>query len=388
MTYKAAAAVAGLLLGSTPAWAQDAPAAPAPVVLAPAFAGPLGNNPNPLSVDLGSDFGRIYITGVVSGIGSTQSHAIPGDDKSFADVDNAHVYIQKVDGTLQFLVQAGYYSFPALGFPYFRSATATDSGYGPVPQAWVKIAPTSNFSIQAGILPTLIGAEGIYTYQNINIDRGLLWGQENIFNRGVQANLTLGKLSLSVSLNDGFFSGKYNWVTGLASYAIDGSNTIAFVAGGATSKKYKATFATPTVLNNSSIYNIIYTYTKGPVMIQPYFQYTHIPTLPGIGTGTADTYSGAILARYNVSEHFSLPVRFEYIDSTGSFARNSPSLLYGPGSNAFSFTITPTFTYKVFFARAEFNIVKASSITPGFGFGSSGNERSQTRGLIEIGAVF
>ena len=389
MTIRAIGAAAfAALLGASPALAEDAPAAPPPVVLAPAFAGPLGNNPNPFSVDLGKDIGKIYITGVVSGIGSTQSHAIPGDDTSLADVDNAHVYIQKVDGVVQFLVQAGYYSFPSIGFPYIRSATNTDSSFGPVPQAWIKIAPSSTFSIQAGLLPTLIGAEGVYSYQNINIDRGLLWGQENVINRGVQANLALGKLSLSLSLNDGFFSGKYNWLTGSAAYAIDGSNTLAFVAGGSFSTRYKSTFATPVLLNNSAIYNIIYTYTKGPLMIQPYAQYTHVRALPLLGTPSASTYSGAVLARYNLTDHFSLPVRFEYISTSGDVASGTPSLLYGPGSKAFTFTITPTFTYSVFFARAEFNVVSASSITPGFAFGSAGTEKSQVRGLIEIGAVF
>ncbi len=383
---------AATLFGTTAAIAQEAPAAPAaaaapaPPVLAPAFAGPLAQNPNPLNFDLG-DFGKIYVSGVVSGIGSTQSHHIPGDDKSFVDIDNAHVYIQKVDGVFQFLVQAGFYSFPSIGFPYLKAGTTTDNVFGPVPQAWIKIAPTSNFNIQAGILPTLIGAEGIYTYQNMNIDRGLLWGQENVFNRGVQANLTLGKLALSLSLNDGFFSGKYNWVTGSAAYTIDGSNTIAFVAGGSTKKSYKSSFATNPIYNNSSIYNIIYTYTSGPVMIQPYFQYTHIPSLPLLGTGTADTYSGALLARYNFTPNFSIPVRFEYIDTKGKQA-NSPNLLYGVGSNAFTFSITPTFTYKALFARAEFNVVKASHTTTGSAFGDFGNNRSQARGLAEIGFIF
>ena len=42
------------------------------------------------------------------------------------------------------------------------------------------------------------------------------------------------------------------------------------------------TLATP-VQNNGSIYNVIYTYTKGPWIIQPYFQYTDVPTNPSVG---------------------------------------------------------------------------------------------------------
>ena len=397
MTFNRVAVGVAAILGATaPVFAQEAPApaapaaeaaAPAGPTLAPAYAGPLAQNAKPLSVDLGADFGKIYVSGVVSGFGSTQSHPIAGDDKSLADLDNAHIYIQKVDGVFQFLVQTGFYSFPSIGFPYLKVGNTTKHTFGYVPQAFVKIAPTSNFSIQAGLLPTMIGAEGIYTYQNMNIDRGLLWGQENIINRGVQANLALGKLALSLSLNDGFFSGKYNWLTGSATYTIDSSNTLAFVAGGSLKKSYKSSFATNPVYNNSSIYNIIYTYTSGPVMIQPYFQYTHIPSLALLGTSPADTYSGAVLARYNFTSNFSIPVRFEYIDTKGA-AATAPNLLYGVGSNAFTFTITPTVTYKMLFARAEFNVVKAGSVTPGSGFGLAGTNKSQTRGLVEVGFIF
>ncbi len=393
---RVAAGFAAVIAITAPAAAQVAPAAdaaaapaaaPAGPSLAPAYSGPLAQNANPISLDLGDGFGKIYVSGILSGVGSTQSHPIFGDDKSFADIDNAHIYIQKVDGVFQFLVQAGAYSFPSIGFPYLKVGNTTKHTFGYVPQAFIKIAPSSNFSIQAGLLPTLIGAEGIYTYQNMNIDRGLLWGQENIINRGVQANLTLGKVALSLSLNDGFFSGKYNWLTGSAAYTIDASNTLAFVAGGSFKKSYKSTFATNPVYNNSSIYNIIYTYSSGPMMIQPYFQYTHIPSLPLLGTTSADTYSGAVLARYNLTSYFSVPVRFEYIDTKGA-AATAPNLLYGVGSNAFTFTITPTFTYKMLFARAEFNIVKAGSVAAGSGFGSFGTNKSQTRGLVEVGFIF
>ena len=35
--------------------------------------------------------------------------------------------------------------------------------------------------------------------------------------------------------------------------------------------------------NNGSIYNVIYTYTKGSWIVQPYFQYTNVPTNAKIG---------------------------------------------------------------------------------------------------------
>lgn len=377
-----------LALAAAPARAEDAPATPpAPPALSPALAGPLAYNPNPLSVDVPS-IGKIYITGIGSGLVGIQSNSTPGVRPGFADVSNAQVIIQKADGVFQFLVQAGLYNQETLGTPFVRSTSFTDATYGPVPQAWAKIAPSANFNVQVGILPTLIGLETPFTFQNLNIDRGILWGQENVLTRGVQTNLTVGKFAFSLALTDGFFSGKYNWLSGAATYNFNSSNILTLVAGGALTKNYKSTFATPVFQNNSSIYNIIYTYTKGPIFIQPYFQYTHVPSLPLLGTSSADSYSGAVLARYTVSPSFSVPVRFEYISTTGSLARNSPSLIYGPGSKAFTFTITPTYTWKQFFVRPEFSIVSASGVTPGFGFDRDGLARSQARGRLEFGVIF
>lgn len=82
--------------------------------------------------------------------------------------------------------------------------------------------------------------------------------------------------------------------------------------------------------------------------------------------------------------------RVEYIDSSGkgdSLAQ-SANLLFGPGSNAFSFTITPTFQYQIFYARAEWSIVTAGSTVPGFAFGPTGRSTSQDRFAVEAGVLF
>src|SRR5215470_12524963 len=156
----------------------------------------------------------------------------------------------------------------------------------------------------------------------------------------------------------------------------------------------KATLATPLFQNNSTYMTLVYTYNSAPWTITPYFQYTHLPAASSIGASTsASTYGGAILANYTFGEDtplsgFSLPLRFEYISSTGSLASGSPNLLYGPGSNAWSVTLTPTYQYKIFFARAEFSHVGANSTTPGLVFGPSGTNTTQTRGMLEVGILF
>jgi hypothetical protein len=159
-------------------------------------------------------------------------------------------------------------------------------------------------------------------------------------------------------------------------------------------QRRKSTLATPLFQNNETMLNLIYTYNTTPFTITPYFQFTHVPAASSLGAFTAaSTYGGAILANYSFGDEsslpgFSVPLRFEYIASTGTLANGAPNLLYGPGSNAWSITLTPTYQYKIFFARAEFSHVGANSTTPGLAFGRDGMNTTQTRVLLETGILF
>src|ERR1022692_1348110 len=362
-------------------------AAPTSPVSTPSMAGPLTVNLKPESFDI-PDFGKIYVSGAVTGLALTEDYAFPGDRKELADVSNAQVFIQKVDGVFQFFIQAGVYSLPALGAPYLTAGNATNDFYGPLPQAFIKIAPNSSFSIEAGKLPTLMGAEYTFTFENMNIERGLLWNQENAVNRGIQVNQTMGKFTASLSWNDGFYSNRYSWLSGSLTYA-NGPHSLAFVGMGNLGQTAFQTLATP-VQNNSSMYAVIYTYTKGSWIIQPYWQYTNVPTNAKIGVVKGNTtQGGAILVNHTFKHGFSLPVRWEYIASSGN--KTDPdvvNLMYGPGSKGTSITVTPTFQYGGFFFRGDISYVHVSDITPGLACGQGGNLRSQPRAMAEIGFIF
>jgi hypothetical protein len=375
-----------------PAPGEAQPAAPT-AMTTPAIAGPLVANPNPISFDAGP-LGPVYVTGIVSPLGLWQNNTAPGDQHSLASLSNGQFFFQKTDGLFQYFVQVGAYTLPALGTPYVNTPRATGDFYGPLPQAFVKIAPTDEFSISAGKLPTLVGAEYTFSFENMNIERGLLWNQENAVNRGVQLNYTAGPLAFAFSWNDGFYSDRYTWLWGSAAYTLDKENTFTVVAGGNYAHTTKATLATPLFQNNETIVNFIYTYNSAPWTITPYFQYTNVPAASSIGAFTsASTYGGAILANYSFGDDsplpgISLPIRFEYIASTGSAANGGPNLLYGPGSKAWSITVTPTYQYKIYFARAEFSHVGTSQTTPGLVFGPSGTNTTQTRAVFEVGVLF
>lgn len=91
---------------------------------------------------------------------------------------------------------------------------------------------------------------------------------------------------------------------------------------------------------------------------------------------------------HKFNDRFSLAGRGEYISSTGSASEQSVNLIFGPGSGAWSLTVTPTFQYHGFFVRGDVSFVQATNYTPGAGFGPLGMDRGQPRGQIEAGLMF
>jgi hypothetical protein len=371
---------------ATPTPEPAAAAAPAPAPLpAPAVTSPVQWLP-PAVFDAGP-FGKLSVNGIVNGIGMVTQNHVAGDKSTQEALGNGQIFIQKTDGWWQFYVQAGVYNIADLGVPFMATDKTVSNLYGPVPVAFLKLQPAKNTSILIGALPTLIGAEYTFSFENMNIHRGLLWNQENAVNRGIQLNQTMGKFSASVSWNDGFYSNRYNWITGSLAYAT-GPHALSFVAGGNLGTTNYFNYATP-VQNDGSIYNVIYTYTKGPWIIQPYFQYTKVPTNTSIGIANgASTTGGAVLASYAFKHGVSLAGRWEYIGSSGNAADQAVNLMYGPGSKGTSVTVTPSYQKGGFFLRGDLAFVHLGSLTPGDGFGSLGLNTNQTRAMAEIGFIF
>jgi hypothetical protein len=143
------------------------------------------------------------------------------------------------------------------------------------------------------------------------------------------------------------------------------------------------------VLNNGQLYFLSWTHNDGPWTLQAYGQLGHVPTRASVGImHSASTYGGAVLGKYSFNDQWSLAGRAEIIKSSGSVANGAPSLVYGPGSGAWSATLTPTWQKGIYFARVEGSYVHAFDTVPGFALGSDFNQHSQVRGLIEAGIIF
>jgi hypothetical protein len=364
----------------------------------PAMAASIAANPNPVSFDAGL-LGMIYVNGNVSGFANWQdnTYRVPGsyDDRNFRwDISNAQVFIQKTDGLVQFYLQAGEYNILSLGSPFFSTRYYTADTYSPLPVAYLKLAPSDAFSIEIGKLPTLIGLEDTFDFENLNIERGLVWNfQEPAVSRGIQANYTSGAIALNLSWNDGFYSDKLDWISGLLTWTIDSANALTLAGGSsiagdlpAAPSTYPYITVTPPTQQNSSVYNIMYTYSNAPFTIYPYLQYSNVPKDPKVLIpGAAGSWAGAVLADYTIAPNWSLAGRLEYMSTFGK----SANLLFGPGSKAWSFTLTPTFQRGVFYARAEMSYVTAAHTTSlDTGFGLDATEANQLRGLLETGVQF
>jgi len=385
-TWKLAASVAAIT--GTFALAGVAQADP---LSTPAMSGPIGANPNPVSFDLpdwlGDAGGKVYVGGAVTGLAYGQSnptHAANGDADSLIDLSNAQVFVQKTDGWLQFYAQFGEYSFPTVGVPYTKASSATNINFGNVPVAYLKLqgeGDFSAFSIQGGKLPTLVGDEYNFTFQNMNIERGQIWNIEPAVSTGVQANYSSGALSISVSWNDGTYSKKWDTMSGLVSYVLSPTDTIAFAASG--------NLGNPSFsfLNSGSVYNLIWTHSSGNWVISPYIQYNDTPKA-FLAKGSS-VIAGAVLATYSFTDNWKLSGRVEYLSESGTKGVfTTPDILgYGPGSSAVDVTVTPTYLWKQFFARAEISYISVSDLS-GFGFGVGGTKSDQFRGLFETGVVF
>ncbi len=366
--------------------AADAPAAPTPLSTF-VLTGPLSWVP-PATFDAGP-FGKLSVNGIITGFAQFQNNPVYGDQGSQATLTNGQIFIQKADGNFQWYVQAGAYALPTLSVPFTDAQHTVNNLYGPVPVAWAKINMGKTTSLQLGQLPTLMGAESTFSYQNFNIERGIVWNQETAVSRGLQLNQALGKyLSASLSWNDGYYSDRYSFLSGSIVFT-KGPSVLVYDGMGNLGQTVFETAATP-IQNNGAMHAVIYTYTKGPWIISPYFQYgTYGKNLKvGVGKSTSAT-GGAINVSYAFKDGFSIPIRFEDLSSSGTATDGSVNLLgFGPGSSAFTFTATPTYQKGGMFVRGDIGFVDTSSTTPGYVFGKTGTATSQFRGAVEFGFIF
>ncbi|HTZ55238.1 MAG TPA: outer membrane beta-barrel protein [Candidatus Acidoferrum sp.] len=312
------------------------------------------------------------------------------DLASRTDVSNALLTLSKNTTQLQGSVTVGAYAFPVVGTAINPTTQqhANSYLYGFVPAYDLAYVPNGNVTVSAGQLATLLGQENGFTFQNYDIQRGLVWAAEPTFSRGVRVAYANGKISGDLEYDDGYYSGSTGRaVEGLAGWAPTANTnwSFAFIVPGAnTPPNVTAAIA------NKREYDFMLTQTFGKLSLEPYVLYIQSPSSAALGyTNSESAVGGVILAQYAWNSIYSVSGRFESFanhSATSDASPNADLVGYGPGSRATTWTITPAYHPGPFFLRAEYSLVTVFDATAGFG--PSGSLTNQSRYLLEMGVQF
>jgi len=327
-----------------------------------------------------------YTSGV-NAIGSFDT-STGADRTSRFNVSNAFVLLNKTSGDLQFALQAGAYSIPTLGVAGNKTiqTNANTDLFGPVPLADVTYLPGGNFSVTAGVLASLTGAESTFTYLNWNIQRGAVWNVENAVSRGIRGNWTSGKAVITLGVNDGYYSGNYGASEAALTYTPDPSQSLLFVWLDPNSR----TPGNPTTsIANKELFNLVYTRTSGKLQLAPYILWARSPEASGLGfTSSESAFGAAILANVKWTGIFSTALRLETLhngSSAGDTSANADLIGYGPGSGINTITFTPAWAVGPGTSlRVDFSQARVTGAAPGLAFNADGNAHTQSRVVLEL----
>lgn len=265
-----------------------------------------------------------------------------------AQIGNALLNLAAGAGNLHLSATVGAYGFPTLGFPI---AAVNEPGsntqlYGPLPVAALQYTVNSHLSVSAGKFAALLGQESPFTYQNLNVQRGIGWAMEPTIGRGALIAYTNGSFSATLQVNDAYYSGTSRAVEGLLGWAPSSSTALqfAFIVPG---KDVGPNPTTP--VGNKAEYDLMYSRQTGKLQLLPYYLYVWSPASAKLGFTAGENATAAVLiANWSFSPQFSLPFRYEYArngSSTSDASPNADLVGFGPGSNVRTFTLTPTYRF-------------------------------------------
>ncbi|HTV94200.1 MAG TPA: outer membrane beta-barrel protein [Verrucomicrobiae bacterium] len=396
----AALAVAAILVGGEKAAsAQQTPPAN-PSTAASASPAP---TPTPTATPYASGTigGAFFVYGIstnnVNATGALDT-TTGADQQTRADVSDMLVNASLTSGYYKLSTTVGGYAFPTIGtainstFNNYNSLSggttcANTSCYSLIP-LWqaAYTSPDQHVTIYGGQIGTLLGAEGAFTYQNVNIERGLGWALEPVVSRGVHVGYSNGPWTIAAEYNDGFYSGSLRtieyevaWAPSSAtSWTFVGMNPNANTPGNATS-----------FIANQSEYNLVYSHTAGRWTFSPYALLVTSPASASLGYTQAESdYAISLLGSYAFSSLFSLGFRIEDAENEAATSAVTPNafLLYGPGSSATTYTLTPTYKFAGnAMLRVEWGYVTVRNGAAGALFGTAGTSTNQNRFGIELG---
>lgn len=284
-----------------------------------------------------------------------------------ADVGSALLNVTANAGNLHATATAGAYSFPVAGFPLLpdNAPGANVMLYSPLPVAALTYDFNSHLSVAAGKFAALLGQESPFTYQNINVQRGIAWSMEPTISRGIQLAYTNGPWSTVLQENDAYYSGANRAFEGLISWSASANTNLQFAAiiTGANVPPNPTT-----TVGNKAEYDLMYTRTIGRLELLPYFLWVHSPASNALGYARAnDATAAVVLAAWTFSPQWSAAFRYEAArnaSSSSDMSANADLVGFGAGSSASSETLTPTYHLgNGGVLRLEYSHVSATGLT-------------------------
>jgi hypothetical protein len=298
---------------------------------------------------------------------------VPNEYKTRYDVGSAIISLSKSAEPFGFTLIGGAYATPVVGVALSRTSQYTDL-FSSIPVTYSEYSPIKGLSIQAGKLPTIIGYESALTYQNNNIQRGLVWNMQPVINNGVRLTYSTDLFSVKLGVNDGF----YTLSTTHPKPALEASLGLTPIKDGSVALNVIVPHKDSTT--NKRELNLVASYTLDKLSLGADLLYVEAPKSDKAGVPEKAKASGVALHLSYDLKPFKLSGRIEYVKDNSD---NTDLVGLGKdGIKAWTFTVTPAYTHGPLFLRGELSYVKADKEF------TLNNKKNQTRIGVEVGFMF
>jgi hypothetical protein len=319
--------------------------------------------------------GTINVSGALS-VYTIHSNNIAVNDnkKTRYDVGSAIVSLSKPAEPFGFTLIGSAYATPVVGVGLSKTSEYTDP-FSPIPVAYVEYSPMKGLSVQAGKLPTIIGYESALTYQNNNIQRGLVWNMQPVINNGVRITYSIDSFFVKLGVNDGF----YTLSTTHPKPALEASLGLTPIKDGSIALNVIVPHKDSTT-NNREL-NLVASYTLDKLSLGADLLYVEAPKSDKAGVPEKAKASGIALHLSYDLKPFKLSGRIEYVKDNSD---NGGIDLVGlrDGNKGWTFTATPAYTHGPLFLRGELSYVKADQPF------TLNRKKDQIRMGAEVGLMF
>jgi hypothetical protein len=327
--------------------------------------------------------GTINVSGALT-VYTIHSNNKTDDKKTRYDVGSAIISLSKPAEPFGFTLIGGAYATPVVGSALSKTSESTDL-FSPIPVAYLEYSPMKGLSIQAGKLPTIIGYESAFTYQNSYIQRGLVWNMQPVINNGVRLTYSTDLFFVKLGVNDGFYTlstthPKPALEASLGLTPIkDVSIALNVILPDKDSRPNKTTGDLPAA--NKRELNLVASYTLDKLSLGADLLYVEAPRSNTAGVSEKAKASGVALHLSYDLKPFKLSGRIEYVkDNSDNGGIDLVGL--GEGNKGWTFTVTPAYTKGPLFLRGELSYVKADKEF------TLNNKKNQTRIGAEVGFMF